>query len=150
MKKLVLIMVIAIVAEAGLYAQPNPGYGQGQGPGPDPIGKAFFPPEMVMQNQQAINLTEAQRNNISKEMQNAQAEFMNMQWQLESESEKFKSLIQKENPAETQVLAQLDQMLTIENKIKKRQITLLIKIKNILSHDQQEILEKLKGSDNRK
>jgi Spy/CpxP family protein refolding chaperone len=141
MKKLLLIMSIAIAGETGVFAQQNPGI--------DPIGKAFFPPEIVMQNQQAINLTEAQRNNITKEMQNAQSEFMNLQWESENETEKFKTLIQKEKPAEAEVLSQLERMLAIENKIKKRQISLLIRIKNILSHEQQETLQKLKVGDNR-
>ena len=135
MKKLLLIITIAVAGQASVFAQHNP----------DPIGKAFFPPEMVMQNQQTINLTEAQRNSISKEMQNAQSEFMNLQWELEKETEKFKALIQKEKTAEDNVIEQLEQMLTIENKIKKRQISLLIKIKNLLSHEQQETLQKLKG-----
>jgi len=134
-------MTIAIAGETGVFAQHNPGV--------DPIGKAFFPPEIVMQNQQAINLTETQRNNITKEMQNAQSEFMNLQWELENETEKFNTLIQKEKPAEAEVLSQLERMLAIENKIKKRQISLLIRIKNILSHEQQETLQKLKVGDNR-
>lgn len=136
MKKLLLIMTIAVAGETGVFAQHNPDV--------DPIGKAFFPPEMVMQNQQAINFTEAQRNSITKEMQNAQSEFMTLQWELEKETEKFKILIQKEKPAETEVLGQLERMLAIENKIKKRQISLLISIKNLLSHEQQETLQKLK------
>lgn len=138
MKKLLLIMTLVLAAKTGVFAQPQPN------PDADQIGKAFFPPELVMQNQQAIALTEAQRNSISKEMQNAQSEFMNLQWELEKESEMFKTLIQKEKPSEADVLGQLDRMLSIENKIKKRQIGLLIRIKNLLSHEQQETLQKIK------
>lgn len=136
MKKLLLIITIVFAGQNGVFAQPNPDA--------DPIGKAFFPPEMVMRNQQAINLTEAQRNSISKEMQNAQSEFMTLQWELEKESEIFKTIIQKEKPAETEVFGQLDRMLSIENKIKKRQIALLIRIKGLLSHEQQETLQRIK------
>jgi hypothetical protein len=67
-----------------------------------------------------------------------------MQWDLQKEMEKFKSLVEKENPAETQVLEQMERMLVIENKIKKRQITLMVRIKNLLSHEQQEKLRSLK------
>lgn len=97
-----------------------------------------------MQNQQAINLTETQRNTISKEMQNAQTEFMVLQWDLQKEMEKFKSLVEKETLTETQVLEQIERMLAIENKVKKRQITLMVRIKNLLTHEQQEKLRKLK------
>lgn len=137
MKKIILIMLCVLVYNTNLFAQQNPSN--------DPMGKAFFPPELVMQNQDAINLTEAQRNSISKEMQNAQSEFMTLQWDLSKETEKLKLLIEKERPGEASVLEQLDRMLAIENKIKKRQITLLIRIKNLLSHEQQEKLQQLKG-----
>ncbi len=137
MKKKILVVLCVLVYNINLFAQQNPSN--------DPMGKAFFSPELVMQNQQAINLTEAQRNSISKEIQNAQAEFMTLQWDLSKETEKFKLLIEKEKPGEAAVTEQLEQMLTIENKIKKRQITLLIRIKNLLTHEQQEKLQKLKG-----
>jgi Spy/CpxP family protein refolding chaperone len=137
MKKIILIMLCVMVCNANLWAQQNPP--------DDPMGKALFPPDLVMQNQDAIGLTELQRNSISKEMQSAQSEFMSLQWDLAKESEKLKSLIEKEKPTEASVLEQLDRMLSIENKIKKRQITLLIRIKNLLSHEQQEKLQQLKG-----
>jgi len=135
MKKLTLLLLSVLVYSANLSAQST---------SDDPVGRVFFAPELVMQNQQAINLTEAQRNNLTKELQNAQSEFTTLQWDLEKEMEKFKSLIEKENVKEEEVVGQLERLLSIENKIKKRQITLLIKIKNLLSREQQEKLQKLK------
>jgi Spy/CpxP family protein refolding chaperone len=137
MKKIILIMLCVLVYNTNLFAQQNPSN--------DPMGKAFFPPELVMQNQDAINLTEIQRNNIAKEMQNAQSEFMTLQWDLSKETEKLKSLIEIERPSEKDVLEQLEKILAVENKIKKRQIILLIRIKNLMTHEQQEKLQQLKG-----
>ncbi len=136
MKKILLILSFTLVTNVILFAQQNKDE--------DPIGKAFYSPELVMQNQQAINLAETQRNTIQKELEAAQSEFMTMQWNLQKEMEKFKLLIVKEKPVETEVSEQLDRMLAIENKIKKRQITLLTRIKNLLSHEQQEKLMRLK------
>jgi len=136
MKKLMLIILCIVVNSTAIIAQQNKP--------DDPIGQAFFSPDLVMQNQQAINLTEGQQNTISKEMQNAQSEFMTLQWNLQKEMEKFKLLVEKENLAETQVLEQMERMLAIENKIKKRQITLMVRIKNLLNPEQQDKLRKLK------
>ena len=136
MKKIILIMLCGLVYNANLFAQQNPSN--------DPMAKAFFSPEIIMQNQEAINLTESQRTIINKEIQSAQSEFMSLQWNLAKETEKFKSLIEKDKPGEAVVTEQLEQMLAIENKIKKRQITLLIRIKNLLTHEQQEKLQQLK------
>jgi Spy/CpxP family protein refolding chaperone len=139
MKHLFFIVLSMSLWSVNLSAQQKP-------PG-DPIGKSFFPPEIIMQNQEAINLTEAQRNSINKEIQSAQSEFMNLQWDLAKESEKLTSLIENEKPSEKDVLEQLEKILSIENKIKKRQIALLIRIKNLLSHEQQGKLQQLKGKE---
>ena len=136
MKKILFVLVSSFLVHAALPAQQQPQH--------DPIGDAFFPPETVMQNQQAINLTEGQRNTIMKEIQTAQSEFMTLQWDLQKEVEKFKGLIEKVKPIEQEVISQLEKMLSVENKIKKRQITLLVRIKNALNGEQQEILQRLK------
>jgi len=136
MKKTLLIVLCVLVYNINIFAQ--------QKSSNDPMAKAFYPPELVMQNQQSINLTETQRNSISKEIQSAQSEFMALQWDLSKETEKFNLLIEKEKPLETAVTEQLEQVLAVESKIKKRQITLLIRVKNILSTEQQEKLQKLK------
>jgi Spy/CpxP family protein refolding chaperone len=139
MKKTMMVLLCVLVCNAGVFAQQNTSN--------DPMGKAFFPPELVMHNQDAINLTETQRNSISKEMQEAQGEFMTLQWDLSKETEKLKLLVEKEKPVEQEVVEQLDKILAVENKIKKKQITLLVRIKNLLSHEQQEKLQKLKGNE---
>jgi hypothetical protein len=119
-----------------------------QGKEEDPIAQSFFSPELVMQNQQIIGLTEMQRTNIQKEIQSAQSEFLTWQWDLQKEMEKFKSVIGKDNPSEAEVTSQLEHVLTIENMIKKRQILLLTRIKNYLIHDQQEKLKMIRQGKN--
>lgn len=137
MKKIMFIILPALVMATTLFAQ--------QTTTGDPLANAFFPPELVMQNQQAINLTEAQRNSLSKEIQNAQTEFISLQWDLQRETEKLKDLVEKQNPVEADVTEQLGQLLAIENKIKKRQISLLVRIKNLLTAEQQVKLRQLRS-----
>lgn len=136
MKKMFLILPLVCIANVVLFAQ--------QAPAEDPIGKEFFSPELVMQNQQAINLTESQRTSMQNELQSVQSEFTSMQWDLQKEMEKFKLLIAKENPVEAEVSGQLDRVLAMENKIKKRQVLLLTRIKNLLNHDQKQKLMNIK------
>ncbi len=136
MKKTLFILLITLLSNVIAFAQ--------QTENEDPVGKSFFAPELVMKNQQAINLTEAQQTSIQKEMQSAQSEFINLQWMLQKEMGKFKLLIGKERPDETAVSEQLKNMLAVENKIKVRQLTLLTRIKNLLSHEQQEKLQRLR------
>ena len=136
MKKVLLVTLILLAAHQQISAQ--------QAQANDPIAKAFFPPELVMQNQEVIGLSEVQKTNISKEMQAAQTDFMSLQWDLTKESEKLTLLVNKDKPSEQDALAQIEKVLSIENRIKKRQITLLIRIKNLLTAEQQGKLQQLK------
>jgi Spy/CpxP family protein refolding chaperone len=52
-------------------------------------------------------------------------------------------LLQEKPVDETRVLAQVDRILTLEKEIKKTQITLLVRIKNVLTPAQQARLAEL-------
>jgi len=110
----------------------------------DPVGEALFPPELVMQHQQAIGLTEEQAKAIRSEVEKAQGHFSGLQWQLEREMETLVSLLQQERPDETLVLAQLDKLLPVERDIKRAHLELLMRIKATLTAEQQAKLQALK------
>ena len=116
-----------------------------QPPQPDPIGENLFPPELVMQYQQAIGLSEEQRDLIKAEIQKAQARFTDLQWQLQSEVETMASLLKAPRADEQQTLAQLDKILGLERELKRAQFTLVVRIKNSLSPEQQARLRELKN-----
>ena len=131
--------LLLFTAGAALAQQPP------QPPQPDPIGENLFPPELVMQYQQAIGLSEEQRSLIKAEIQKAQARFTDLQWQLQSEAETMASLLKEPRADEQQVLAQLDKILGLEREIKRAQFTLVLRIKNSLSPEQQARLRELKN-----
>ena len=114
-------------------------------PGPDPIGQSFFPPELVMQNQQAIGLTNEQKSYLRTELRDAQLKFTDLQWKLQDEAEKMVSLTRQPHVDEQQALAQLEKMLTVEREVKRAQIALLVHIKNKLTPDQRARLRQLRA-----
>src|SRR5512138_3674543 len=88
-----------------------------QQPANDPLGEAFFPPELVMQHQQTIGLTEQQKTFLKTTLRKAQTQFTELQWQLSDESEKLAALVKQEPVDEQAVLAQLDKVLNAEREI---------------------------------
>jgi Spy/CpxP family protein refolding chaperone len=134
-----LLLFVAVAALAQQPPQPPPQ------PQPDPIGENLFPPELVMQYQQAISLSEEQRNTIKSEIQKAQPRFTDLQWQLQSEAETMASLLKSPKADEQQVLAQLDKILALEREMKRTQFTLVVRIKNSLTPEQQARLRELKN-----
>lgn len=117
---------------------------QGQPPQADPLADNFFPPELLIQNQKKIGLTEEQSKYIREEIGKTQAKFTDVQWQLQGEQETLTSLVKQERPDEKQVLAALDKLLNLENEIKRTHLTLALRIKNKLTPEQQAQLRELR------
>jgi len=116
-----------------------------QDPPSDPLGENLFPPELVMQHQQALGLTDEQKTLLKTELRQAQARFTELQWQLQDEMEKMVELVKQDRVDESQTLAQLDKILNLEREIKRAQIALLVRIKNRLSPEQQVKLREIRS-----
>ena len=115
-----------------------------QQPGQDLIGQSFFAPELVIQHQEAIGLSAEQKDYFKTEIRAAQLKFTELQWKLQDEMEKLVTLIKQPQVDEQQVLAQLEKVLAAEREVKREQVTLLVRIKNKLTPDQQSKLSDLR------
>ena len=105
--------------------------------GENPLERYLFPPEKVIAHSQEISLDEAQRNGIREDVHKAQGKFLDLQFDLQTEGEKLARLLQEKPIDETKVLAQIDRILTLEREVKKTQVSLLVRIKNLLTPAQQ-------------
>jgi Spy/CpxP family protein refolding chaperone len=110
---------------------------------PDPIAQNLFPPELVMQNRQALGLSEEQKAAIKDELMKASARFNDLNWQMQDEMETMANLTRGTTVDEQRVLAQLDKILSIEREVKRTQISLSIRLKNKLTAEQQTQLQQL-------
>src|SRR5713101_2703088 len=115
-----------------------------QQPDHDPIGQSFFAPELVIQHQEAIGLSPEQKRVFQDGIRAAQLKFTELQWKLQDEMEKLVTLIKQPRVDEQQVLAQLEKVLAAEREIKRQQVTLLVRIKNKLTPEQQAKLSELR------
>jgi hypothetical protein len=111
----------------------------------DPFARYLFPPELVMAHQQAINLTDRQRSAIQDAIREAQGKFVDLQFRMSGDGEKLQELIRGTSVDEARVLEQVDRVLATEREIKRAQLTLMMRIKNQLTEQQQAVLMKLRG-----
>jgi Spy/CpxP family protein refolding chaperone len=135
------LTLLSLIATACAFAQQT----ERPKPGADPIGNSFFSPELVMQNQEAIGLDDEQKTYLKNEIRQAQVKFTDWQWKLQDEMEKMSSVVKQPHIDEQQALAELDKVLAIEREIKRQQVTLMLRIKNKLTPDQQSKLTDLRG-----
>ena len=115
----------------------------------DPLARYLFPLELVMAHQQAIGLTERQRTAIQQAVKDAQGKFIDVQFAMSGEMEKLQRLLQGTSPDESDVLDQVDRVLGLEREIKRAQLTLMVRIKNQLTDQQQAALQRLRGQDSK-
>ncbi|MGA3038175.1 MAG: hypothetical protein ABSE64_11910 [Vulcanimicrobiaceae bacterium] len=111
--------------------------GVAQADTPDPIGAAMIPPDVVMAHQQQLGLSDAQKTAIQGDMQQAQARFTGLQWQLSAAVERLATILKQAHVNENDALAQLDREQALERDIKRTQLQLMIRVKNELTPDQQ-------------
>jgi Spy/CpxP family protein refolding chaperone len=114
---------------------------------PEPeFAKYVFPPELVMQHQQSLQLKPDQRTAITKEIRDLQLKVIELQWKMQEEAQKLTELVQGSTVDETQTLTQVDRVLGIEREIKRAHMALLVRIKNLLTPEQQVALTALRGA----
>ena len=119
----------------------------GGGPSGLPMEDDFFPPEMLMRAQQAIGLTDDQRDAIRKEMQESVGKFTEFQWQQSAENEKLAALSKADSVDEEKTLAQLDALLKVENEMKRLQARTMIRVRNLLTAEQRAKLREMRRSE---
>lgn len=110
----------------------------------DPLAENLFPPELVMQRQSDIGLTDEQREAILSTMNQAHGRFTQMHEQLQKEVQALGELLKNERVDEEAALAQFDKIQSRERKIKRTHLELVIGIKNKLTAAQQTKLQEFK------
>ncbi len=159
--KILQLALLVIFGSQAWAQQPPPRDGRGgcpqEGPPPPVSGpgggiksESLFPPELVMRNQRAINLTPEQQGAIRSELQKTLPRFTDLQWQLSSEEEALDALLKLSRPDEKNALTQLDKVLAIENEMKRLQLGMMLNIKSVLTIEQQNSLRELRKQGPRK
>ncbi len=138
MNKIVCGALLALTAVAlPVSAQGKPGQ-------PDAFAEALFDPQLVLKNAQAIGLTPAQRKTILDEIKAAQIALAPLQADMTEPAMELVEMLGQTKVEEARVLSKIDQVLRVENEVKKRQTALLVRIKNALTPEQQDKLRALR------
>src|ERR1044071_10229215 len=116
----------------------------GPPPPPEPLDDAMFPPEMIMQHQRELGLTDEQKQFMRSEIQRTTTRSNELQWQLQDAMEALHETMKAPQINEQQALAQLGKVLDAEREIKTLHMGMAIRIKNKLTPDQQMKLQSMR------
>src|SRR6266436_7058975 len=139
-----LLSVVLVSAQQPEPSQPRQQQQPPPPPPPDPLGDAIFPPEMVMQHQRELGLTDDQKTFMRGEINRTTARFNELQWQLQDAMEALHETMKANSVNEQLALSQLDKVLDNEREMKHLHMELAIRIKNKLTPDQQTKLQSMR------
>ncbi|NET31490.1 MAG: hypothetical protein F6K19_05740 [Cyanothece sp. SIO1E1] len=109
------------------------------------VKKGLISPYEVLKWEDEIGLSPLQRDSLRKNIKSSELKFDRWNQELEIEMDKMAELLKRDNVSERVILRQMDSILSIEKKIKKEQLILLLRTKKSLSKRQkQEIKIKIK------
>ncbi|HYX30327.1 MAG TPA: hypothetical protein VE863_17435 [Pyrinomonadaceae bacterium] len=115
----------------------------------DPLADSMFPPEMIMQHQRELALTDAQKKFMRDEIQRTTTRFNELQWQLQDAMEALHETMKANPVSEQQALMQLGKVLDAEREIKTLHMAMNIHIKNQLTADQLTKLQTMRNTGGR-
>lgn len=110
----------------------------------DMFQEHLYSADLVMKNRNKISLTDTQADKIKKIHSTNAADFSTLKWDLDGATEKLKKLLEQPKPDAVAVSNQMDLVLSLENQLKKKQLTTLVAIKNELTENQQSELKNTK------
>ncbi|MBM4185908.1 MAG: hypothetical protein FJ206_01225 [Gemmatimonadetes bacterium] len=128
MKSMAWLVLVATLGGSNLAAQEKKD---------DRFEKAFFDPQLVLRHAREIGLSAQQRATMMDAIKKIQAELVPLQLDMAEPALEMAELIEQPVVDEAAAVAKAEQVLKLENEVKKKQMALLIKIKNVLTKDQQ-------------
>lgn len=137
------LLLVALVALAPALS-PAAVRAQDSGADDDPFARTVFEPELLMQHRRAIGLTDEQRDAASRLIQDLQGRVVSLQWELLDEMESLTEAMSGPRVDLDLALDRFDDVLSKESEIKRLHLELLIRLKNLLTPEQQATLTRLR------
>jgi len=118
---------------AGPGAPMHGGRGFHEGP---PMDRSLFPPDLILSNQIALGLTDDQTAAIKKMINETHQKVIDAQTSLQRTTEQLHTELSATKINEAAALSFATQAMDLEQQIKTAHMTLLIRIKNLLTAEQ--------------
>lgn len=108
-----------------------------------PIEARLYPPELAMENQEQLGITEEQKTKLIAETERGNSEVLHLQWELEKEKEALVKLLDADKVDEAKVKEVAARVTDREGKVKMAYLIMLVRVKNILTTEQKLKLREL-------
>ena len=108
---------------------------------PDVFKGKLFPPNVILEHQAELGLSKQQFTEIRKTVVELQGNVAEHEWDVREAYQNIMAELDKSPIDQDRVLEHVGAALRAENEVKKLQVAMLIKLKNLLNEDQVAYLE---------
>ena len=122
------------------------GHARGLGLKGDVFKGKLFPPKMIMENRDELNMTKKQFTTIRGIIVEVQTSVAEHEWDMQEAYKLVLAELDKSPVNEARVLENVRTVLMAENQVKLSQVTMLIKVRNLLTAEQVEYLKQKTGN----
>ncbi len=136
MKKGLLILLASICLGSGISAAAEPKE--------DVFKGKLFAPNVILENQAELSLSKQQFTDIRRAVVDVQANVAEHEWDVREAYQNIMAELDRTPIDEQQVLEHVGAALRAENEVKKMQVLMLIKLKNLLTDEQITYLESVR------
>lgn len=133
-----------VLAASLLFAGPLPGSRAG---GREAFDRVVFSPELLVANQRRIGLTPEQRETLVGEMRQTKSDVLPLEVEMAAAAAELIELLESPRVDEEAAQQAAARVLELERQVKSRRMLLLIRIKNLLTEEQQEQLEAIRDEE---
>jgi len=132
--------LLILLALAGLWTP----IAEAASPKEDVFKGKLFAPNVILENQAELGLSKQQFTEIRRAVVEVQANVAEHEWDIAEAYQSIMAELDKSPISEEQVLEHVGAALRAENEVKKLQVAMLIKLKNLLTDEQIAHLESLR------
>ena len=136
MKKELLILLTSICLSSGISAAAEPKQ--------DVFKGKLFAPNVILENQAELSLSKQQFTDIRRAVVDVQANVAEHEWDVRAAYQNIMAELDRTPIDEQQVLEHVGAALKAENEVKKMQVLMLIRLKNLLTDEQITYLESVR------
>jgi hypothetical protein len=115
------------------------------GPKDDVFKGKLFPPNVILENQEELGLSKDQFTKIRAAVVEVQGNVAEYEWDMREAYVKLMAELDQSPVDEDRVLEHANTALLAENQVKKQQMRMLVRLKNLLTQEQIAYLESIHG-----
>ena len=122
-----LLLALGLAFTGPLLAQEDKG---------EPFKGKLFPPNVILEHKDQLNLTKQQFTEIRAAVVEVQAGVAEHEWDMAEAYQAMMAELDRETIDQAVVLEHAEAALRAENEVKKKQISMLVKLRNLLNNEQ--------------